>query len=118
MNDAKSSDWAGIILGFLIFAFAIYVYFMPSFIAKNRRHHNRNAIAILNLFFGWTLIGWVASLVWAFTSPPPLRVADDERDDIEEEPHDRQEAQRQFHQPIILPKANLPDYLFDKKHRE
>ena len=27
---------------------------------------NITAIFVLNIFFGWTLIGWVACLVWAF----------------------------------------------------
>ena len=27
------------------------------------------AIAVLNLFLGWTVMGWVAALVWAYTLP-------------------------------------------------
>ena len=43
------------------------VYFVPSITAYVRHHHNRLAILILNVFLGWTLLGWVAALVWAST---------------------------------------------------
>jgi Superinfection immunity protein len=43
-------------------------YFLPSIIAFSRRHRNSVAIFVLNLFLGWTLVGWVVSLVWSFTS--------------------------------------------------
>jgi len=50
---------------FMIFAVAIY--FLPALIAANRDHKNSTSITVLNLFLGWTLIGWVAALVWAFS---------------------------------------------------
>ena len=30
---------------------------------------NEGAIFVLNLFLGWSLIGWVVALVWALSSP-------------------------------------------------
>jgi len=44
-----------------------FIYFIPSIIAQKRQHHNRNAIFVLNLFLGWSLIGWAISLSWALT---------------------------------------------------
>lgn len=44
------------------------IYFLPSIIALSRNKINRNAIVLLNFFLGWTLVGWVASFVWACTS--------------------------------------------------
>ncbi len=41
---------------------------MPAAVAAYREHKNRNAILVLNLLLGWTLIGWVIVLVWAFAS--------------------------------------------------
>lgn len=35
-----------------------------------RRHHNRQAILVLNLLLGWTILGWVGALTWAITRPP------------------------------------------------
>ena len=62
------------VIGFLLmFVFAAALYFLPMFVAVKRDHRNTAAIAILNLFLGWTLLGWVVSLVWA--------VADDTRRD-------------------------------------
>ncbi|MDR3491737.1 MAG: superinfection immunity protein [Gammaproteobacteria bacterium] len=40
---------------------------MPSLVALKRKHHNRYAIFVLNLFLGFTFIGWVISLSWALT---------------------------------------------------
>jgi hypothetical protein len=52
----------------LFVLFAAVFYFMPAFIAAGRYHRNRNAIAIMNLLLGWTGLGWVMALIWAFTA--------------------------------------------------
>ena len=41
------------------------VYFLPSFIAFSRDHKNKVSIFLLNLLLGWTVLGWVGSLVWS-----------------------------------------------------
>lgn len=46
----------------------ISIYLIPTMIAAARGHRNLVPIALVNLFAGWTLIGWFVSLVWAFTS--------------------------------------------------
>ena len=48
----------------LIGIVGILIYFLPALVA-NRRHPHAAAIAVVNLFFGWTLLGWVGCLVWA-----------------------------------------------------
>lgn len=53
-----------------ILIFLILLYFAPWFIALARSHPQSAAICILTLFLGWTLIGWVWALVWAFTNSP------------------------------------------------
>lgn len=50
-----------LLLVVLIFAF----YFLPTLIAFLRRHKNKLAIFLLNLLLGWTVLGWVVSLVWS-----------------------------------------------------
>jgi hypothetical protein len=47
----------------------IALYFAPALAASLHKHPQRGAIAILNLFLGWTVIGWVAALVWAYIAP-------------------------------------------------
>jgi ABC-type transport system involved in cytochrome c biogenesis permease component len=54
-----------IIIAALLCAFLVY--FLPTFVAFFRHHHNRMAILVFNLFLGVSGIGWVAALVWAFT---------------------------------------------------
>ena len=46
-------------------SFILAIYFTPSIVASNRKHRNKTAILILNIFFGWTLLGWVGALIWA-----------------------------------------------------
>ena len=41
------------------------VYFLPSIIASSRKHKNKLAIFLLNLLLGWTVLGWIVSLVWS-----------------------------------------------------
>jgi len=51
-----------------IVIFFLAVYFFPAIIAAVRGHHNQNAICVLNLFTGWSGLGWIAALVWACTN--------------------------------------------------
>lgn len=43
----------------------ITIYLIPSVIACIRKAKRALGIFILNLFLGWTLLGWVGALVWA-----------------------------------------------------
>lgn len=49
----------------------IAFYFLPTLIASGRHLPERIAIAMLNLFLGWTVIGWFIALIWAVTAPAP-----------------------------------------------
>jgi Superinfection immunity protein len=46
---------------------ALVWYFIPWLVAVLGHHRQRYAILALNLFLGWTLVGWVLALVWALT---------------------------------------------------
>ena len=41
---------------------------LPTVIAAVRGHPNVMPIAIVNFFFGWTVIGYVVCLAWSFTA--------------------------------------------------
>ena len=56
------------------FLFALALYFLPTLIASGRNLHSRFGILLLNLFLGWTFIGWVAALLWAVTARSPYVV--------------------------------------------
>jgi hypothetical protein len=48
-----------------VFVAGLVIYFAPALVAKRRRHRNLFAITVLNLFAGWTFVGWVVALLWA-----------------------------------------------------
>jgi hypothetical protein len=50
---------------FLLLIIALVIYMLPWLVAVQRRHRDRLAIGILNLFLGWSLLGWVGAFVWA-----------------------------------------------------
>jgi hypothetical protein len=47
-----------------------FVYFIPTIIAYHKHKGNKAAITTLNVFLGWTVVGWVVALVWAMTVEP------------------------------------------------
>jgi hypothetical protein len=53
---------------FLIFGFGLY--FLPAIIAGVRHTHNSTGILLLNLFLGWTMVGWFVALLMAIFSMP------------------------------------------------
>jgi hypothetical protein len=50
---------------FPFFGFGFVMYFLPSIIALARGKRDIFAIFLLNLFLGWSVIGWVVALIWA-----------------------------------------------------
>jgi hypothetical protein len=50
------------------------MYFVPTMIAVGRKHANSGAIACLNCFLGWTVLGWIGALVWAVSNRPAAPV--------------------------------------------
>ncbi len=50
----------------IIVCCALTFYFLPTIVAVGCGHRHWAAVFILNLFLGWTFLGWVVALVWAF----------------------------------------------------
>jgi hypothetical protein len=50
----------------LSFVFVFALYFLPTIIGWNKTH--KTGIFLVNLFLGWTFIGWVVALFWALSS--------------------------------------------------
>lgn len=50
-------------MGVILIIGIVIVYLIPAIIAQGKR--NSVSILLLNLFLGWTFIGWVVALVWA-----------------------------------------------------
>jgi hypothetical protein len=64
-----------LLLLILIGAIAFIIHFLPAFVAGTRRVQNFWWIFLVNLFLGWTLIGWVIALVWALRDTPKARLS-------------------------------------------
>lgn len=57
--------------GFVLLGLVIALYFAPTIVAASRRHQSAPAIFALNLFLGWTFLGWLAALVWSLAHVLP-----------------------------------------------
>ena len=67
----ESEEFASGLVGLVIL---VGLYFLPTAIAMNRKAKRSAGITLLNLFLGWTFIGWVGALIWAVsdnTTGPP-----------------------------------------------
>ena len=64
-SSNSSSLFAGGALLLIAVIIGAIIYFIPTIIAFKKSRDNKISILALNLFLGWSLIGWVVSLVWA-----------------------------------------------------
>ncbi|MCY1556940.1 Superinfection immunity protein [compost metagenome] len=53
-------------------AATVTIYFAPMFVAFARSHRNAMGVSLVNIFLGWSLIGWVAAMVWACLNSNPV----------------------------------------------
>lgn len=59
----------------VFFPSAIALYFLPTIEANINTQPNTMSIFLVNLFLGWSLIGWVVALAWAHKKPLQVIVA-------------------------------------------
>ena len=52
----------------------LFLYFLPTITAIKRNSPHKTAVVILNLLFGFTLLGWIIALVLASKQPQPVVV--------------------------------------------
>lgn len=57
--------------------FALAIYFLPAIVADRRNRHDLLTIALFNACIGWTGVGWLLALFWAFQPNPPIELARD-----------------------------------------
>jgi len=72
MNPLQAiADLVQGLFGLIVFAvvtIAIALFYLaPALLAGRRQHRDSGAIFVVNVFLGWTVIGWVAALAWAMT---------------------------------------------------
>lgn len=51
---------------FSFFIAAPALYLLPTYEAWRNQHPNLTAIALVNIFLGWSVLGWVVAVVWAY----------------------------------------------------
>lgn len=54
------------LLGLPFVLIVIALYFLPAIIAYMRKYKNRMSVLVIDLFLGWTLVGWVVALALSF----------------------------------------------------
>ncbi|MBK6589886.1 MAG: superinfection immunity protein [Acidobacteria bacterium] len=64
-NQGSGDAAAGLLVIGAVFLGGLFFYFLPSIVAVASSHPQTAAIVLLNLFLGWTFVGWVIALVWA-----------------------------------------------------
>ena len=52
---------------FAVMLFGFISYMFPALVAESKGHSKKTSIAIINVFFGWTVFGWAICLAWAFS---------------------------------------------------
>lgn len=56
--------------GILYLILITFMYWLPSIVGRHRGVPNLGSVAVINLFLGWTLIGWVVAMAMASRSIP------------------------------------------------
>jgi len=59
-----------IVFWILVAVLGLSVYFFPVALASHRKCKATAGIAVVNIFLGWTFIGWVVALAWAACGEP------------------------------------------------
>ena len=68
---AIEADPGSIVAGFIWLVIIIGLYFLPTISAWNKPCCS--SVFAINFFLGWTFVGWVVALAWAFKDPVPAR---------------------------------------------
>lgn len=69
---SQQGSWSDTLYLAMLPLLVIFIYFLPTAAAINTGHPNFQSIFIMNLFFGWTIAGWVVALFWAVRRPAAI----------------------------------------------
>ena len=56
-------SFSGVLFFICMVVLSLGIYFLPSFVAWKKKR--QDAIIVLNLLLGWTILGWIGALIWA-----------------------------------------------------
>jgi hypothetical protein len=74
MDYSFSDGGLGLAVGMVFLAVSLGMYVLPGIVATLRRHRHAVAIWMVDIFLGWTFLGWIGALIWACTTPDPAPV--------------------------------------------
>jgi hypothetical protein len=57
-------------MAFYLFV-GVSIYLLPTIISFIRKHPKKISIGFTNIFFGWSVIGWILALIWSLSSTKP-----------------------------------------------
>ena len=63
---AASLLWLALLVVWV--AVLVCIYMLPTVVAVRRRVRNVGSVVVINIFLGWTFIGWVVALAMAVRS--------------------------------------------------
>lgn len=65
---ATTSPEASAVASLMSFAVLGAFYLIPTWVAMGRNVERKGGIITLNIFLGWTGLGWIGALIWAFSA--------------------------------------------------
>lgn len=69
-SNSEGSQGAGGGTGLILLLPLIGLYCLPLIIGASRRVPNLGSLIVVNIFLGWTFVGWVVALAMAARSAP------------------------------------------------
>lgn len=66
---------SSVVYAIIFICLALALYFLPCIVRSMRDATNGGTVFIVNLLFGWTLIGWAVALIIACVSQTKTSVA-------------------------------------------
>jgi len=66
----RAVDVLVLVMAVVMVAIFVGLYLLPSIVAAKRQVPNAGPIVVVNVFLGWTLIGWVIALALAVRDLP------------------------------------------------
>jgi hypothetical protein len=64
------SPLPGLIMFGLLGTLGVFLYFLPSIVASSRNLPQAGSVFVVNLFFGWTFVGWIVAMIMASRPQP------------------------------------------------
>jgi hypothetical protein len=65
LDSTTTASGGNAVLGFFFLILIFVAYFLPTFVAAGRHTTNAGGVFVINLFLGWTVLGWIIALAMA-----------------------------------------------------